>query len=216
MRKFYQLLIPGILAALLIWCNPTESNAQFRNGAWGLSAAMSMPNGLVPGPGVSPTITLPVNTGGQVAFNFVGTSGINYVAGDNLQLELGIGYLSVSADVPGDNDPDPLSSIAVALGGKYFLSNGPVMPYLGLNGSYAILPTTKFNTTEITGNVMSLIAYFGAMSFINDSKTLAIFLQMGLGYNSGTVTTETNGSKSDASSGSFNLGGSAIGAAIYF
>ena len=41
------------------------------------------------------------------------------------------------------------------------------------------------------GKLITAVGYFGAQGFINSAKTVAIFIQFGLGYNSGTLTTTT-------------------------
>ena len=62
----------------------------------------------------------------------------------------------------------------------------------------------------------TVLAAIGAQSFIDNNNTVAVFIQMGLGYNMGSVTTEGSGFSTTSDASSLNLGGSAVGFSVFF
>jgi hypothetical protein len=217
MKTFKTLVGKILILLMLIVLQTFISNAQFREGAWGLSAGVAMPSGVTLSAGI-PTSSL-----SNVTFTYSFSSSFVYALNQSLQLEAGVGYLTagVSTDpLPnGQKNPDNQNLFSVNVGGKYFLMTHDVMPYLFAGFSYTSLPSTKTVYNEISGSLISALAGFGAQSFINTSKTIALFIQFGVGFNKGTVTTKmTEGSTSstDVSNTNINFGGSAVGATIYF
>lgn len=132
------------------------------------------------------------------------------------QLDLGLGYLSVT---PGEG-ADAQSTLSIGAGGKYFLKRGDVQPYLNLGFSFTQIPTIENETSKVSGNMVTVLGAFGVQSFINQANTVAFFVQMGFGYNMGSVETVNSfGGQSSTTTSDFktlNLGGSAIGMIIYF
>src|SRR5690606_38326700 len=104
--------------------------------------------------------------------------------------------------------------------GNYFLKVGDIQPYLNLGFSYTQIPTVENTGSESSGNMVTILGAFGVQSFINDANSVALFVQMGFGYNIGTLeTTTTVGTQEISASTTFNvmnLGGSAVGMRIYF
>lgn len=202
-KLFFLLLVVALTTAI----TPTEAHEE---GNFGMTAAMGMPNG------VTPSIGLPTNTTSRLSISATASSSFNIMLSNNLQLDVGLGYLSVD---PG-GDADPSTTLSFMAGGKYFFTTEHVSPYLNLGISYTQIPTIETTGSEITGNMMTVLAAFGAQAFINTNNTVAVFVQMGIGYNMGTVDTETTvgGSSTTMSSEmtNLNLGGSAVGITVYF
>jgi hypothetical protein len=180
----------------------TAAYAQLPAGSFGLSAAFA--------------------TSGATQAQFL------FAPSSNFQLDFGVGYMNQQIDLPegAGDDPDPMSTIAVNLGGKVFLSEAVVSPFVGLGVSYSMGPntTSKNNntTTEVETSGISGGLNFGAQSFI--SKNVALFGMVGFGYGKSTqktTTTVTVGSASNSSSsemGTSSIGftGSALGVSFYF
>lgn len=206
-KLFFLLLVVALTTAI----TPTEAHEK---GDFGMTAAIGMPNG------VTPSIGLPTNTTSRLSISATASSSFNIMLTNNIQLDLGLGYLSVD---PG-GDADPANTLSIMAGGKYFFNTGDVSPYLNLGISYTQIPTIESGgtgfTTEVSGNMMTVLAAFGAQAFITPTHNIALFVQMGIGYNMGTVDTETSsgGSSSTMSSEvtNLNLGGSAVGVTVYF
>lgn len=213
MRIYTRLFTKIFFVALLLVFLSGTSQAQFREGAWGLNAGMSMPSGLTLSAGI-PTSTL-VN----VSFTYSFSSSFAYVLSQNLQLEAGISYLTASFQVPsGATAPDNQNLFSIYAGGKYFLMQKEmVMPYIGAGLSYSSLPTVKSgNSNETSGSLLTFIGCFGVQSFLNKEKTVSLFIQIGVGFNKGTVSSKTSGGTYESGQTNINLGGSAFGGTIYF
>lgn len=203
----------GLIIVAIATFGNFESRAQFSPNSFGLSAAIAMPSGVT----ASAAIPTAFNANGVITFTNSFATSILFVASDNIQLDAGIGYVSVSTDNPDPTpDPDPLTTISFSAGGRYFINIGNVMPYLGVGFSFTNFPTLKVGGGEIKGSLMTVLGFFGAQAFINDSKTLALFIQIGAGFNSVTSKTEANSMTSETKNSSINFGGSAIGGSIYF
>ncbi len=195
-------------AAIPIFAAFSQAEAQPKQGSFGMSAAIALPSGIIPSAGI-PTSTL-----NNLNITYGPTTSFLYLISDNLQLEGGIGYVSVATDTEGD-DPDPLSTISIGVQGKYFLSNAPARPYAGIGFSYSSLPTTESANSETTRSLLLVSGVFGGQAFLNDAKTAAMFIQVGLGYNVFSTSTDMDGDNSDTSVSVLNPGGSAFGFSIY-
>jgi hypothetical protein len=79
-----------------------------------------------------------------------------------------------------------------------------------------MIPSYESGSNEISGSLATFSGYFGAQGFINKSNTVALFIQIGFGFNSGTITTKMGDNESDNGLNILNLGGSAFGGSIYF
>ena len=131
-----------------------------------------------------------------------------YSATHNISLHLGVGYTSTSVDNPDPvPDPDAMSSISFGFGGKYYLADKDVDPYLGI----AIL----YQKPHDDHTMMGFNFLFGAQTYL--VKKLAIYSHVGIGYSMETVTTTgTSGTKTDTKTNVLNLFTGAIGAYFYF
>lgn len=201
------------LVLLLVVLVSGTANAQFREGAWGLNAGMSMPSG------ISLSAGIPTSTLVGISFTYSFASSFAYVLSQNLQLEAGISYLTASFQVPsGNTAPDNQNLLSIYGGGKYFLMQKEmVMPYIGAGLSFTSMPTVKSGgSNETSGSLLTFIGCFGAQSFLNKEKTVSLFIQIGVGFNKGTVTTKTSNGSYDNGQTNINLGGSAFGGSIYF
>jgi hypothetical protein len=213
MKSFDSKISKITLIILFVLLQTLTSNAQFRVGAFGLNAGMAMPSGLTLSAGI-PTSTL-VN----LSYTYSFSTSFAYVLSQNLQLEAGIGFVTASCQVPsGQTAPDNQRLFSFSLGGKYFLSDkNDVMPHLGVGFSSTSLPTVKSGgNNETSGSVLTAIVFFGAQGFLNKERTVSLFIQFGLGYNKGTVTTKTGSNSYDNGQTNINFGGSAFGGSIYF
>ena len=90
------------------------------------------------------------------------------------------------------------------------------MPYITGGFSYTQVPTIETSNSTIEGNMLTVLGAFGVQAFMNNSKTIALFIQMGLGYNMGTIDNTVGNTTMSNEQTNLNLGGSAIGATIYF
>ena len=63
-----------------------------------------------------------------------------------LQLEAGLGYVTLGYTVPSGPAPSSQSAISIMVGGKYFLRQSDVNPYLGVGFSFTQLPKTTAGT----------------------------------------------------------------------
>ncbi len=206
MRFFDKISALAIL--IMLFALTTNSNAA-KEGDFGLHAGAALANG------VNVTVGVPSGVLSEVAITTTSSAGFAYMLSKDFQLEFGFGFLSVTPLAGEDADVDALSTISVMVGGKLFFEDqGPVRPYGGLNVSYSVLPTIESGTTETSSNFMSVGGVFGAMGFINESETVALFIQVGAAYNSFSSTFK-NGEEMKSTASSFNLGGSAIGGMIY-
>ncbi len=184
-------------------------------GDFGMSAAIAMPNGVTPSTGLT------TNTTSRLSISSTAASSFNIMLTNTLQLDLGLGYLSIDNGVEGS---DPANTLSFMAGGKYFFNVSDVSPYVNLGLSYTQIPTieTVGNgfSTEVSGSMMTVLAAFGAQAFLNSTHNIAIFVQMGIGYNMGTVDTKStvNGTSTTNSNEmtNLNLGGSAVGLTVYF
>lgn len=205
--RFSKFLFLILSVALLATLTPTKVSAA---GDLGMSAAIGLPNG------VTPAVGLPANTLGRITISTAASSSFNIRLSDMFQLDLGLGYMSVSQG----EGTDALNTISFGAGGKYFLKRGDVQPYVNLGFSFTQIPTVENATSKVSGNMVTVLGAFGVQSFINQANTVALFVQMGFGYNMGSVeTVSTFGTQSTTMTSDFstmNLGGSAIGMSIYF
>lgn len=201
------------LIIMFVMIQTVTSNAQFREGAWGLNAGMAMPSGLSLSAGI-PTGTL-VN----LTYTYSFSTSFAYVISQNLQLEAGLGFVTASFTVPSSQTaPDNQSLFSIFFGGKYFLSEkNDVMPYLGAGFSFTSLPTVKSGVNnETSGSLLTVLGFFGAQGFLNKERTVSLFIQIGLGLSKGTVTNKIGSSSFDNGQTNINFGGSAFGGSIYF
>lgn len=203
-KALFIILFIGILSA--------SSQSQVRTGAMSLNAGMAMPSGLT----LSAAIPTSFLTGLTFTYSFATSFG--YVLSDNLQLEAGIGYVTASFSVPdGETANQNQSLFSLNLGAKYFISaKEGVMPYIGVGFSTTSLPSTTNGNTTTSASLTTILAYFGAQGFLNNAKTVALFIQFGLGYNNGSQKTVTPNMTSERSQTNINFGGSAFGGSIYF
>ena len=205
--RFSKLLFLILSVALLATITPSEAQAK---GDLGMSAAIGLPNG------VTPSVGLPANALGRITISTAASSSFNIRMGEMFQLDLGLGYLSVT---PGEG-ADAQSTLSIGAGGKYFLKRGDVQPYLNLGFSFTQIPTIENGTSKVSGNMVTILGAFGVQSFVNQANTIGFFVQMGFGYNMGSVETVNSfGGQSSTTTSDFktlNLGGSAIGMIIYF
>lgn len=205
--RFSKLLFLILSLALLDAFTPTKVSA---HGNLGMSAAVGLPNG------VTPAVGLPSNAFNRITITTAASSSFNIRLNDALQLDLGLGYMSVSQG----EGTDAQNTLSIGTAGKYFLKKGDVQPYLNLGFSFTQIPTIENTTSKISGNMVTILGAFGVQSFINQANSVALFVQMGFGYNMGSVeTVNTVGNQNTTSSTDFstlNLGGSAIGLSIYF
>lgn len=126
-------------------------------------------------------------------------------------MDIGFGYLSIAVD-----EADASNTMSIGISGKYFLTNGEVMPYITGGFSYTQVPTIETSNSTIEGNMLTVLGAFGVQAFMNNSKTIALFIQMGFGYNLGTIDNTVGNTTMSNEQTNLNLGGSAIGATIYF
>ncbi|PKL79679.1 MAG: hypothetical protein CVV25_07355 [Ignavibacteriae bacterium HGW-Ignavibacteriae-4] len=205
--RFSKFLFLILSVALLATLTPTKVSA---HGDLGMTAAIGLPNG------VTPAVGLPSNAFNRITISTAASSSFNIRLSDMFQLDLGLGYMSVSQG----EGTDAQNTLSFGAGGKYFLKRGDVQPYVNLGFSFTQIPTIENGTSKVSGNMITVLGAFGVQSFINQANTVALFVQMGFGYNMGSVETantiagQTTTSTSDFST--MNLGGSAIGMSIYF
>ena len=212
MKAFFTNYTKALIIVLFIGIISTSAHSQFRTGAFALNAGMSMPSGLTLSAGI-PTSTL---TGLTFTYSFA--SSIGYIVADNFQIDAGIGYLTASFQVPSGPTPESQSLFSLCLGAKYFLGISEIVkPYIGGGFSISSLPKVSAGQNYSTsGSLTTVVAYFGAQSFLNNAKTVALFIQMGLAFNKGTLTTTSGNMSSDNGQTNINFGGSAFGGSIYF
>ena len=207
-KSYYRLMVSSIIILIAL---TLSSQAQMREGNWGISSGMAMPSG------ITTTAGLPTNVLSQLNISYSASSNFIYVVSPMMQLEAGLGYVSIGYTVPsGQTAASSQSALSIMVGGKYFLRQSDVNPYLGVNFSFSQLPTITNGGNSIKGKLITAIGYFGAQGFINSAKTVALFVQFGLGYNTGTLTTTVGSNSFDNGINTFNLGGSAFGGMIYF
>lgn len=181
-----------------------NANAQLKSGQMGMSAAIGMPSGLLPS----------VSSNGNAIndmYSLDASTSLNLVLSDNFQLDLGLGFMSRSR-----NEEDAQNLLTFGLGGKYFLSNSEVSPYITGGFSYAQLPSSESEISSSEGSILSLLGAFGVQSFVNNSKTIALFIQIGISYNMISTESTVMNQSSTTELNHLNLGASAIGATIYF
>lgn len=200
--RFSKLIFATLVASLFFALSPTQTQAK---GNLGMTAAVGLPNGF------TPSVGLPSNVYSRLTISLGASSSFNIMLSDAFQLDLGLGYLSITPE-----EGDAANTLSFGVGGKYFLDKGDVRPYINAALSYSQIPTISSVTSETSGNLITFIAAFGAQAFVNEANTIALFVQMGLGYNTGTLTMEAAGMSQDNTISSLNLGGSAIGATVYF
>jgi hypothetical protein len=200
--RFSKLFFLALVATLFLALTPTQTQAK---GSLGMTAAAGMPNGF------TPSVGLPSNVYSRLTISLAASSSFNIMLSDAFQLDLGLGYLSITPD-----GGDAANTLSFGVGGKYFLDQGDVRPYINVALSYSQIPTVESGSTKTSGNLLTFIGAFGAQAFINSSNTVALFVQMGIGYNTGTLTMDNGVMSSDNTVSSLNLGGSAIGATVYF
>jgi hypothetical protein len=140
---------------------------------------------------------------------------------DNLDLGLGIGYISnsYSSDEKGYKVPDAENTILLEAMGRLFLNKGKdVSPYVGGLLMYNSYPPVTTGTSKISKSEFGIAAIFGGQVFI--AKGFAVYGHIALGYASYSEKTNplVNGAF-DATKNSINkisLSGSGIGAVFYF
>mgnify|MGYP002713107048 FL=1 len=202
-----KLIFSTIAIALILTLSPSQTQAK---GDLGMTAAVGLPNGFTPSVGAPSTLI------SRITIQLGASSSFNIMLSDAFQLDLGIGYLSITPE-----KGDAANTFSLGAGGKYFLDKGDVRPYINAGLSFTQIPTVKSGTVETSGNLITFLAAFGAQAFINSSNSVALFVQMGFGYNTGTLKSDmtipgAGTTSSSTSYSSINLGGSAIGATVYF
>lgn len=205
-------MLYAALSITIAIATPTPAHSQ-GNSTFGITASIGMPSGLVPAAGI-PTAA---NT---LSITYGMTTSILMLINEQLQIEAGIGYVSVSTsyDKESIKEPDPLSAISFSAGCRYFLRKAEVQPYVGGGFSYTSLPSvTGFDMKEISVNLFSFIGFVGAQGFINKSQTVALFIQIGFGFNTftGGIPDPDTFQISKGTFSTINFGGSAIGGTIY-
>ncbi len=208
MKKIKQFLSGFAIMALISTMFVIPANAQMLQGGCGLNAGIALPAGITQSAGVPNFSSLNITFTNSASANFI------YVVSNNFQLNAGLGFLSTSFS--GNSAPASQSLISIAVGGKLILSHHDVMPYIGLGFSYTNLPKVTQGTTDITGSLITLTPCFGVESFINQAKTVSMYIQMGIGYNSTSLKATSGNFSSTSGTSMFNLGGSAAGVNIYF
>ncbi len=208
-----------IVALVFLVMSGSIVTAQVESGMWGMGAAMALPSGVA-----ASVVSSSGNAGGSAigqaaSFTYTGGSEVCYQINRNLQLDGGIGIGLVSFGVSTGTAADSRTTISIAAGGRYYTRTpSDVSPYLGAGLSYTIIPTITSGNSEVSGGVFMINACFGVEAML--AKHVAVFSQLGVGYNSGSISSKsTVGGSSTTVSGSVNtlsLGGSAIGLHIYW
>lgn len=193
-----------ILVAIITLSLTLGANAQFKQGAWGLSAGIALPAG------VTQSVAVPGGSFTNVSFSPTASANLVYLFSQSFALQFGVGFLSAGVSPQSGPAPDAVTTLSLTAGGKYYMSHGDVMPYLSAGFSYTNLPKITSGSTEVTNSLIMVYGCFGAEGFLNSSKTVSIFIQMGLGYNMLSF------SEMFSNLNTLNLGGSAVGANIYF
>lgn len=195
----------GIIMTVIITLILTlGANAQFKSGAWGLNAGIALPAG------VTQSVAVPGGSFTYVSFTPTASANLVYLLSQSFALQFGVGFLSAGQTPPTGTAPDAVTTISLTAGGKYYQSHGDVMTYLGAGFSYTILPKITSGNTEVTNSLIMIFGCFGAEGFLNANKSVSVFIQMGLGYNMLSFSEMFNNQNT------LNLGGSAVGANIYF
>jgi hypothetical protein len=195
----------GLLIAVIITLSLTlTSNAQFRQGAWGLNAGIALPAG------ITQSVAVPSGSLSNVVFTPTASANLVYLLSQSFALQFGVGFLSAGVSPQEGPAPDAVTTLSLTAGGKYYMGHGDVMTYLGAGFSYTNLPKITSGNDEITNSLIMIYGCFGAEGFLNSSKTVSVFIQMGLGYNMLSFSTQFSNQNT------LNLGGSAVGANIYF
>lgn len=202
-----KLIFSSIAIALILALSPSQSQAK---GDLGMTAAMGLPNGF------TPSVGAPLPLMSRITVQIGASSSFNIMLSDAFQLDLGIGYLSITPE-----KGDAANTFSIGAGGKYFLDKGDVKPYINAGFSFTQIPTVTSGSSEISGSLVTFLAAFGAQAFINSSNSVALFVQMGFGYNTGVLKTDltipnTGTTSSSNSISSLTLGGSALGVTVYF
>lgn len=130
-----------------------------------------------------------------------------YTATTNISLQFGIGYTSTSQTI----DPEPAvkpeseSSLGFLIGGKYFLADKDVDPFIGLAFRYS----KPHEHHTITG--ISLLVG-GQASLV---KKVSIFGQVGLDYDMDAVETTVGTQTTKTTTNTLGLFTGAVGAIFY-
>lgn len=207
-KMFYRISYVSLIAFV---CFAITMNAGVKEGDFGISASLALPSG------ITASAAIPTTVLSQLSLSYGASTNLSYVPTGNLELDLGLGVVSISYSAPsGQTAAKSQTAISLMLGGKYFLSSKDVSPYLGAGFSYSSLPTITSGSTEVSGSLVTFIGFFGAQGFINASKNVALFAQIGFGVNSGSITTKVEGMSAKNGISTINLGGSAFGGSIYF
>ncbi|OGU13256.1 MAG: hypothetical protein A2X61_03700 [Ignavibacteria bacterium GWB2_35_12] len=204
MNRFHTISNRIIIAIIITLSLTLASNAQFGSGAWGLNAGIALPAG------ITQSVALPSGSLSNVTFAPTASANLVYLFSQSFALQFGVGYLSVGQTPQSGPSPDAVTTLSFTAGGKYYLRHGDVMTYLGAGFSFTNLPKFTSGNDEVTNSLIMIFACFGAEGFLNSSKTLSVFIQMGFGYNMLSY------SAAMSNQNTLNLGGSAVGANIYF
>lgn len=200
-------------------CSAVASFGQLASGMMGFGASFALPGGTTAsvvsnGAGSSTVLA-------QFGFTYTGGSHIAYLISQNLELQAGLGFGTVSFAVPtGSTAIESQSTMSVLLGGRLYMSPGAkASPYVNVGLSYTKAPTIKTSKLEVSANLIGVIAAVGAQGWLSES--VSAYVQMGLGYNSGTITSTGIGTDADKGSSSnsvntLSLGGSAAGICVYW
>ena len=130
-----------------------------------------------------------------------------YTATTNISIQLGVGYTSTSTSIDPKPavEPESESALEFSIGGKYFLTDKDVDPFIGIAFRYS-KPHEDHTVTGIN---------FLVGGQANLVKKVAIFGQVGIGYTmdsmESTVSTQTVTTKTNT----LSLFTGAIGAVFY-
>jgi hypothetical protein len=211
MKKFKQNLSGFAIITMITLMLSISAKAQLNAGGCGLNAGIALPAGITQSTGMPNTSNLNITFTNTASANFI------YVLSNSFQIQGGIGFLSTSYTVASGSAPPSQSIISITAGGKLYLSHHDVMPYLGLGFSYTNLPKVTISQgMDLTGSLITVLPCFGVESFINQAKTVSMYIQMGIGFNSTSLKTTVSGNSSTSGTSMFNFGGSAAGVNIYF
>ncbi|TAL68168.1 MAG: hypothetical protein EPN82_12290 [Bacteroidetes bacterium] len=195
----------AIMMSIVIVITLTFSaKAQFHQGGWGLNAGIALPAG------VTQSVAIPNSSFTNVTFTPTASANLVYLLSQSFALQFGVGFLSAGQTPPSGPAPDALTTLSLTASGKYYMGHGDVMTYLGAGFSYTNLPKFTLGNTKITSSLVMIFGCFGAEGFLNANKSVSLFIQMGFGYNMLSFSSLSNNQNT------FNLGGSAAGANIYF
>ncbi len=181
----------ALLAALLV-STPSFAKGPLSEGKFGVGASFAS----------SSLVDQAINDGrGGATPSFAPRAQFLYTLSDQLQLDLGVGFQTISVDPPDES----ATAFGINVGGKYFLST---VPFVGVEFSYSSADDSYSENSE-TDTFLMISALLGGQVMIENN--LGVYGQVGFGYGKYSDGREDAG---DVSVLGFTT--AAVGASFYF